>query len=135
MKKFLWTFFIITIIGIQFIPVEMTNPPVTETVSWDSQQTFDFAKRACYDCHSNETKWPWYSKIAPVSWFIAGDVNEAREHLNFSTGNLKEAKDAAEEVMEERMPLRRYLFLHSEAKLSQEEKQAFMKGLRNTFGE
>jgi hypothetical protein len=134
MKKFIYLLLFVAVVGIQFIPVEISNPPVTENVYWDSQQTFELAKRACYDCHSNETQWPWYSRIAPVSWFIANDVNEAREHLNFSTGNLKNAKEAAEEVMEEKMPLKSYLFLHPKAKLSQEEKQAFIKGLKNTFG-
>lgn len=135
MKKFIIFIFIIVFIGIQFISVEMLNPPVTDYVNWDLQQTLDFAKRACFDCHSNETEWPWYSKVAPVSWLIADDVKKARERLNFSTGNLKEAKKAADEVMEEKMPLKSYLFLNPKAKLTQEEKQAFMRGLRNTFGD
>lgn len=135
MKKFLTYLFIIAVVGIQFIPVDISNPPVTDGVNWDSQQTFNFAKRACFDCHSNETEWPWYSKVAPVSWIIASDVNEGREHLNFSTGNLENANEAAEEVMKEKMPLKPYVFMHLKAKLTQEEKQDFMKGLRNTFGE
>jgi len=133
MKKIIFIIVII-LIGIQFIPVNISNPPVTYSVDWDSQQTSDFARRSCYDCHSNETVWPWYSKVAPVSWIIAGDVNDGREHLNFSTGNLKDAKDAAHEVMQENMPLKSYLVLHPESKLTMEEKQIFIKGLKNTFG-
>jgi len=66
---------------IQFIPVARTNPPVEGEIS-ASPEVMSILRRACYDCHSNETRWPWYSKIAPVSWLSVKDVNEGREHLN-----------------------------------------------------
>ena len=69
---------------IQFVPTDRANPPVTREIRWDSEETALLARGACYDCHSNETRWPLYSRVAPVSWLIARDVNRGREHLNFS---------------------------------------------------
>lgn len=82
-------------------------------------------RRACYDCHSNETRWPWYSRVAPISWLVAHDVGEGRRELNFSTWNrmdaAKQAKALREtwkEVYEGEMPPRIYLPTHPEARLS-----------------
>lgn len=72
-------------LGIQLIPVNRTNPPVTSPVKWDSPQTQSLAARACMDCHSNETVWPWYSYVAPTSWLVYYDVQRGRSQLNFST--------------------------------------------------
>jgi cytochrome c551/c552 len=72
-------------IGIQFIPVNRTNPPVTAQVKWDSPQTQALARRACMDCHSNETTWPWYSYVAPVSWLVYYDVQRGRSEITLST--------------------------------------------------
>ena len=77
----------LVILGIlQFIPVERTNPPV-ESPMVGSQAVVDLFRRACFDCHSNETIWPWYAQVAPLSWLVAHDVNEGRATLNFSTWN------------------------------------------------
>lgn len=82
-------------------------------------------RRACYDCHSNETVWPWYSRVAPASWLVARDVNEGREALNYSTWTSypaeerdEERAETWEEVEEGEMPLGVYLLMHREAKLS-----------------
>ena len=87
-------------------------------------------KKACYDCHSNETVWPWYSNVAPVSWLVARDVNEGRKHLNFSVWESYEQKrkdkkleEIGEEVSEGEMPMAIYVPLHPEAKLSDAEKK------------
>src|SRR5437764_214194 len=71
----------------QLVPtgISYTNPPVVSEPNWDSPQTRALAQRACFDCHSNETTWPWYSHVAPVSWLLARDVIEGRSRLNFST--------------------------------------------------
>lgn len=81
-------------------------------------------QRACADCHTHRTRWPWYSHVAPVSWFVIDHVDHAREHLNFSTWPPSDAERAAEmprhvcrEVREGRMPLRSYRMLHPEARL------------------
>lgn len=129
---------LIAIVGIfvliQFIPVERTNPPVTANPPWDSPQTKELAKRACFDCHSNETKWPWYSYVAPASWLVAKDVNDGRRHFNVSVEKMGEAPEAAEAVEQGFMPMPIYLPLHPEAQLTPEEKQALIIGLSKTFG-
>jgi len=92
--------------------------------------------RACYDCHSNEVRWPWYSNVAPVSWLVQKDVDEGRATLNFSEWGRgeQEAEDSAEKVQNGEMPPRSYLLLHPSAKLSPDERQALIQGLEATFG-
>ena len=125
---------------IQLIPFgrQKDNPPVNQEPQWDSQQTRDLAQAACFDCHSNETVWPWYSNIAPISWVIADHVEEGREHFNVSAWGVQkhnEGEDAAEEVEEGEMPVFGYTFTHPEARFTQEEKARLIKGLKATFGE
>jgi len=131
---------IVLLVLIQFIPYgkDHTNPKVVAEPKWDTPQTREVFMRACGDCHSNETKWPWYSNIAPISWSVYHHVEEGREHFNVSMwGHQKKNKgdEAAEEVQEGDMPLFSYLLAHPEAKLSNEEKKRFIQGLKNTFGE
>lgn len=97
---------LIGLLGIQFVPVDKSNPPVVSEPEWDSPQTQTLVERACYDCHSNQTKWPWYSNVAPVSWVLAHNVQEGREKLNFSelganTGRGNESNEAEEGEGEE----------------------------------
>jgi hypothetical protein len=93
--------------------------------------------RACGDCHSHATEWPWYSHVAPASWLVAHDVEEAREHFNVSTWDRGhgDADEAAHEYEEGEMPLWFYVPLHPEAKLTAEERDQLLAGLRATFGE
>ena len=123
---------------IQFLPFgrNHTNPPVIQEPNWDSPQTRELAQRACFDCHSNETVWPWYSKIAPVSWLVANDTFEGRERLNFSewgSSRMDEPEEAGEVVLEGEMPLRQYLLTHPEARLTDAERQALAAGLAATL--
>lgn len=124
MKKILIALAII-FIGIQFIPVERTNPPVISEIDAPADVKA-ILKKTCYNCHSNETNWVWYTKIAPASFLAASDVNEGRKHLNFSEWDInKEVKikeDIWDEVREEQMPPWQYRVFHSESKLTQEEK-------------
>jgi len=126
MKKFI-AFLVIVLIGIQFIPVERTNPPVVSDIDAPVDVKV-ILKKACYDCHSNETNWAWYTKIAPASFLAVKDVNEGRENLNFSewgnyTNKTEKIKEEIwEEVREERMPPWMYRVSHSESKLTPEEK-------------
>ncbi len=126
MKKFI-AFIIIVLIGIQFISVERTNPPIQADIVAPAKIK-EILKKACYDCHSNETNWVWYTKIAPASYLAARNVNHAREHLNFSEWDLskeeKHKEDIWDEVREEQMPPWQYRVFHGEAKLTQEEKDA-----------
>lgn len=115
---------VITLVVIQFIPVDRTNPPV-ETEVPATVEVQQVLRRACYDCHSNETIWPWYSRIAPVSWLVARDVREGREELNFSTWNrlttkerIKALHESWETVEEGEMPLWFYIPTHSQSRLS-----------------
>jgi cytochrome c551/c552 len=123
---------------IQLVPYgrAYSNPPVQMEPRWDNPQTRELAKRACYDCHSNETAWPWYSNIAPMSWLVQSDVEEARSKMNFSEWNSpqKEAHEAAEQVQKGEMPLWFYVPLHPQARLSAEEKQALIRGLQAMTG-
>jgi len=125
-------------IAIQIIPYghEHRNPPVTREPHWDSPETRTTFFRVCRDCHSNETIWPWYSHIAPVSWLTTSDVDEGREHLNVSDWDRadQDGDEAAKMVKEDDMPLWFYLPFHPEARLSSAEKKRFIRGLERTFG-
>jgi Haem-binding domain len=120
--------FCVALIAIQFVPVNRTNPPVQGDFR-GSAEVVSVLRRACYDCHSNETVWPWYSRVAPLSWVIAHDVNEGRAALNFSTWSQlspeKQAeaiKESWEEIAEGKMPTWYYVALHPEARLSASDK-------------
>ena len=128
---------VIVFVVIQLVPYgrENTNPPTVQEPAWDRPETRGLAKRACFDCHSNETKWPWYSSIAPVSWLTQHDVNEGRADLNFSEWirPQREAAKAADEITKGEMPPRTYILAHPEARLNAAERNALIDGLRNTF--
>ncbi len=103
MKRVLFGSLLVLLAGfllIQLVPYgrNHTNPPVLQEPNWDSPQTRALAQRACFDCHSNETEWPWYSHVAPVSWLVQRDVEEGREKVNFSTwgqGGAEEGEELA----------------------------------------
>ena len=126
---------LIGFVMIQLIPVDRSNPPVVNEPNWDSPQTKALVQRACFDCHSNETKWPAYSYIAPISWLVANDVQEGREKYNLSdwADHPIEAEEMIEEIEEGKMPLPNYLILHPEARLSPAEKKMLITGLEKTF--
>jgi len=136
----LWTACVVVVglLLVQLIPYgrDHTNPAVTGEPAWDSQQTRDFAVVACFDCHSNQTAWPWYTNIAPVSWLIQHDVDEGRERLNFSEWGSRGhgAEEAGETVNEGSMPPFIYVVLHPEANLPEADRATFVKGLLATFG-
>ena len=136
MKKFIKIFIIIIIIvfiGIQFIRPNRTNPisdkskDISENLNVP-ENIKQILERSCNDCHSNLTKWPWYSNVAPASWLVAYDVNEGRSQLNFSewgTYNITDQIDYLDQinkmVKKGNMPLGKYLLLHPEAKLTDAE--------------
>lgn len=116
---------------IQLVPYGRNhlNPQVLAEPSWDAQTRL-IAQKACFDCHSNETVWPWYSNIAPVSWLIQRDVDEGRRHLNFSEWPGRGSYEIGEVIAEGEMPPAQYLLIHSGAKLTTAEKQTLIQ----TFG-
>ena len=108
----------------QLVPVPRENPPVESEVAVTPEARAVLV-RACFDCHSNQVVWPWYSRVAPVSWLVAKDVREGREQLNYSTWSRYDArrqrkllKETLKEIDEGEMPLAIYLVRHPEAKLS-----------------
>jgi heme-binding protein len=134
-----------------------TNPAFHSEPPWDSLRTRELVVESCYDCHSNLTKWPWYSYVAPVSWLVERDVYKGRDELNFSEWQRivekireKAAKEREKElregkthkakvdgllkvVLEGEMPLWFYPLLHPDARLSDTERQELARGLARTF--
>ena len=127
-----------TVLAIQLVPYgrDHGNPPVTAEPTWDSPVTRALAKQACFDCHSNETQWPAYARIAPASWLVQHDVDEGRMVLNFSewTRPQEEAQEASEAVLEGDMPPAAYLLAHSDARLSAADRDQLARGLAKTLG-
>jgi cytochrome c551/c552 len=123
---------------IQFIPYghDHTNPPAVKEPTWNSSATRALIRRACFDCHSNETVWPWYSNIAPVSWLVQNDVDGGRRHLNFTEWDhpQRHAGDIAAQVKQGDMPLWFYLPMHSAARLTPADKEALIDGAEKTLG-
>jgi hypothetical protein len=126
---------------LQIVPVTRDNPPEPEPIRWNSPRTQALAERACMDCHSHQTQWPWYSYVAPISFAIRRNVVEGRETMNLSDlsttssrGREKLAKEISKVVNEGSMPEPMYLPLHPEAALTDAEKIELVKGLSESLG-
>jgi hypothetical protein len=122
---------------IQFVPYgrDHSNPPVVAEPKWDSPATRKLAQDACFDCHSNQTTWPWYSNVAPVSWLVYNDVKSGREELNFSEWSGQQgAGDILEVVRDGSMPPWYYKLLHPDARLGDAERAALIRGFQRTLG-
>ena len=114
-----------------------SNPPVTADAPWPSEQAEAIARTSCYACHSNETDWPLYSYVAPMSWLVRNDVDGGRDELNFSEwgeDSADAAEDAEEEIVEGRMPLPNYLRIHRDAQLTDEEAAVLIDALEQMSG-
>jgi hypothetical protein len=122
---------------IQIIPYGRThsNPPTVQEPAWDSPRTRELAVRACFDCHSNETRWPWYANVAPMSWVVQRDVEAARNVINFSEWNMpyELATASGESVLTGNMPPSKYAVAHPEAQLSRDEMVELARGLDATL--
>lgn len=135
MKKKILLGLVAFFITIQLIRIDKTNPAYNEaedflTVTQAPADMAALVKTACYDCHSHQSAYPWYTNIAPVSWLIANHIKEGRQHLNFSTWSSYPAEKAAhkleecaEEVSEGEMPMKSYVLMHSEAKMTDAQKE------------
>jgi len=117
---------------IQLVPMSIKNPPISEDVA-APPQVEAILRRSCYDCHSNQTQWPWYAHVAPVSWLMIRDVNRGREHINFSTWDkyaddpetvIRKLRNIDKVMQNGSMPLWYYLPEHSIARLSDADRQA-----------
>jgi hypothetical protein len=125
---------------LQLVPYgwQHSNPPVVADAPWPSARAEAIARTSCYDCHSNETDWPAYSYVAPMSWLVRKDVEEGREELNFSEWDeemAEEAEEGAEEIEEGSMPLPNYLRIHRDARLSEEDERVLVQALDQLAGE
>ena len=128
---------VVLVLLIQFLPYghTHTNPPVVKEPNWSSPETRQITQKACFDCHSNETIWPWYSNIAPMSWLVQRDVDVARSRMNFSDwGRISvEVVEIMEIVSEGEMPPFQYLLMHPGARFSEQEKTRFIDGINATL--
>lgn len=138
MKKMLVVLLVAFII-IQFFPIDKTNPPVDEGMDFlkikkTPEPIAKIITTSCYDCHSNETKYPWYSSIAPTSWFLQNHIKEGRKHLNFSTfamyepkRQIKKMEECVELIEKQEMPLESYYIGHQDAKITDLQRQELIK--------
>lgn len=126
---------VVVLVAVQAIPYGRNhrNPPVLAEPFWDSPETRAVVKNACFDCHSNETNWPWYSHIAPASWLMQHDVDAARARLNFSEWRRGYDPDDIEAALKRRMPLKFYLTLNPHARLGPSDRIFLMRGLTRTI--
>lgn len=134
MKNLLKILLVVFII-LQFFRIDKTNPPVDQnmdflTIKKTPENISKLIKTGCYDCHSNESTYPWYSNIQPIAWFLKKHIDEGRHKLNFSIfANYEPERQAHKleecaEVLENgEMPLESYLLIHKDAKLSPEQKE------------
>lgn len=128
--KLILLYIFIPFLLIQLIPIDRENPPIDISNTLDApSEVMTVLKNSCYDCHSNETNWPFYSYIAPISWLVYRDVKFGREDLNFSEwNNLTDEKrehkkeEIIEEISRETMPMPIYLLTHPSASLNSNDK-------------
>jgi len=135
MKKRILLGLVILFLGMQLFRIDMDNPVVNYEQDFISMmnppsEVESILRTSCYDCHSNETNYPWYSNVAPVSWWVEHHIEEGREELNFSEWGTYDAErkdhkleECAEEVEEGEMPLQPYTITHGNAKLSEEQRE------------
>ena len=139
--RWLLRIFVVCLVGflaIQVIPYgrDHDNPKSVREPTWDSTQTRTLAMRACFDCHSNLTEYPWYSNVAPVSWALERDVEDGRKVLNFSEWDRPQDTDLAavvESLEDDEMPPWYYRVLHGDSRLSESESQQLQAGLVRTW--
>jgi hypothetical protein len=143
--------FIVLIALIQFIPTQHSNPPAADPVVFADPNAEAIARRACYDCHSNQTVWPWYAYIAPFSWYTINHVAEGRAQLNFSdvaatltqaragdedgeqTSTAELAEESAETINKNEMPPAYYTLIHTDALLSAADKATLIAGINQAL--
>ena len=131
---------IVATVAAQLVPVARTNPPVRMEVDAPANVK-RILERSCYDCHSNRTRWPWYSHVAPVSWLGARDVHEGREEVNFSEWPMFDfdeqdhlLEQVEKQVSRGKMPLPVYLIMHGDAALSRADREALLTWARAGSG-
>jgi len=141
-KLIIYTFIAILVVLfiVNSIPVKMSNPPITSDIKTPNNVK-NILRESCYDCHSNETIWYWYTEFAPISWLIARDVNEGRSYLNFSTWDkysTTEKKEllaeSIETIQEGEMPMKIYALMHPEAEINKDELNVLITWINKEYG-
>jgi hypothetical protein len=147
MKKKILIGVVLLLVIIQFFRIDKTNPEVIQendfiTISNPPEDIAAIIKTSCYDCHSNETRYPWYTNISPIAWWVKHHINEGREELNFSEwGTFKEKRqkhkleECIELIEENEMPLKSYLITHGDAKLSEDERKLLLEWLKEKYNQ
>lgn len=134
---------LIVFVGIQFVPTNRNQS--TEILDTDFSKTFEvpqdvqqLLETSCYDCHSNNTNYPWYNKIQPVSWFLEHHIEEGKEELNFSdfgsySGRKQKSKlkSVISQIEDDKMPMPSYTVMHADAKLSEADKKLLINWVTN----
>ena len=122
---------------IQLVPFghDHTNPPTVSEPKWVNPEARALVKEHCFQCHSNETAWPWYSNIAPASWLIAMDVKEGRQAFNFSDwqANPGEVDEMVQEIQSGGMPPIQYWLFHPSSKMNDQQKQQLIQALEQSI--
>ena len=136
LRKILKITVIVLVIGfmaVQFVRPDFSNPPVTDAETLTASTSVppnvqQILRRSCFDCHSHETQYPWYSKVTPFNWFLAGHIRDGRREVNMSIWNtyspekkIRKLDEICEQVENAEMPLPSYLWIHWDAKLSKED--------------
>jgi hypothetical protein len=128
MKRKLLVGSLVLLVAMQLVTCERTNPPITGDLT-APPEVASILRRACYDCHSNETVWPWYSRVAPISWLVHRDVVDGRRHLNFSEWDkvptekrARKINAASHQAKEGEMPPWFYLPMHWNARVADAER-------------
>ena len=131
---------LVAAVAAQLVPVQRDNPPVRMEVAAPADVRA-ILERSCYDCHSNHTRWPWYSRVAPVSWLVASDVHKGRKEINFSEWpmfDFKEQDHLLEQVDKQitrgKMPLPVYLIMHGDAQLRPADREKLLAWARSGSG-
>lgn len=122
---------------IQLVPFgrDHTNPPTVSEPNWSSPEARALVKQNCFQCHSNETEWPWYANVAPASWLVQFDVNNGRRRFNFSDWNKNPERldEMIETIQEGEMPPLQYTLFHPEARLNAQQRQELIKALESSI--
>ncbi len=143
MKKKILIGIVAVLVIIQFFRIDKSNPEVKDsenlvTMTNAPEEVVSILRESCYDCHSNEVVFPWYSNVAPVSWFVGHHVEEGREHLNFSVwGTYDEEtqehklEECIEEIEEHEMPLQSYVWMHGDSELNEEQRELLINWMKS----
>jgi uncharacterized membrane protein YgcG len=124
---------VVAFVAIQFVPYGWwhENPPVAQDAPWPNEESRRIARQSCYSCHSNETDWPLYSYVAPMSWLVRSDVEDGRDELNFSDWSdaAEETGAAVDMIAAGAMPPGTYTLIHRDAALTEAEADVLVAAL------